>query len=158
MELLSSSRSSSVISQVPKGEASPPQRRRPVVGDPGHLGHPSSIVVLTSPGTWATRRGLEGAITLKGGLYCVFFQRNLHGLDGTLRVERSCSSEISQVSGPGHCLACLISGIRDAITEFRPCFPQRFGLASSQVICGSTLLGGMHYRLRGRIRATRIAG
>jgi hypothetical protein len=42
-------------SQVPKSEASPPQRRRPVVGNPGHLGHPlSSIPGAQMRGTWGT--------------------------------------------------------------------------------------------------------
>ena len=41
----------SVLSQVPKG---------------GHLGHPSSLIVLTSPGTWATRHAELTAVKSRG--------------------------------------------------------------------------------------------
>jgi hypothetical protein len=49
----------SVLSQVPKSEAPGP----PIFCGCGHfsrhLGHPASVVVLTSTGTWATRPGLN---------------------------------------------------------------------------------------------------
>ena len=54
MKLLNFSRPRSVLSQVPKCEAPGAPIFIGCSHFPRHLGHPSLLVVLTSPGTWGT--------------------------------------------------------------------------------------------------------